>query len=86
MEHKPMKSFGSLVGNNSDLILAFKENNDSKSSNRETEIITFGSRTMKHWRSNLTNDFEILSSNDKPGSETSSVSRTSNNINSSSVK
>lgn len=81
-----MKSFGSLAGDNSELILAFKDDDDSKSRNRETEIITFGSRTMKHSRSTLANDFEVLSLNDKPGSETSSVSRTSSNINASSVK
>lgn len=79
MEHKPMKSFGSLAGDDSEIYLTLRDE-ESKLGTLQHKNRNTDTKSIKSSRSTLINDFSILSLNDGLEFEASSNEDTSSNI------
>jgi hypothetical protein len=79
-----MKSFGSLVGDDSEIYLTLRDE-ESKFWTLENQNRGSDAKSMKSSRSTLINDFSILSLNDGLEYEASSNENTSSNIHASSI-
>ena len=86
MEHKPINTFGSLAGDDSEIFLTLREDDENKSQNAEHANRNSVARTLKSSRSTLFNDVSILSLNDVEEYGRSSHGNTSSNIRASSIK
>ena len=87
MEHRSSKLFGSLTGDNSDLFVMIKEEEeDSKSQNLEPEKLPTISKSIRSSQSTILNDFSILSYNSKEERSSLSSENTSSEIHATSIE
>ena len=86
MEHKPVNTFGSLAGDDSEIFLTLRDDDENKSHSIEHAKRDSIAKTLKSSRSTLANDFSILSLNDVQEYDMSSNRDTDSNIQASSIK